>query len=78
MEARTIQIGVEGMTCEHCASVVERKLLQTEGVTSAIVDLKQHRATVGYNADVTDPQTLIAAIEDAGYQAESLEAAEAL
>lgn len=75
MEARTLQLRVEGMTCEHCAAVVERSLLHTTGVRSAVVDLKHHRAVVQYDGQLATPNTIVSAIQEAGYEAQVLEPA---
>ncbi len=57
---------VEGMTCGHCQKAVEAAIGQLDGVQSVRVDLKAGEAkVVGHVND----QTVIAAVEDAGYEA---------
>ena len=57
---------VEGMSCMHCSARVEKALSAVAGVSSAKVDLEKKTATVELAADVAN-ETLIAAVEDAGY-----------
>ncbi|QDX39565.1 heavy-metal-associated domain-containing protein [Salarchaeum sp. JOR-1] len=57
---------VSGMTCGHCEQKVEDALSGVEGVTEASADRELGTATVEGDAD-TD--ALVAAVEDAGYDA---------
>lgn len=60
-------ITVEGMSCGHCEQTVEEALESVEGVTGAAADREAGRATVDGTADAA---ALVAAVEDAGYDAE--------
>ncbi|MBV2356703.1 heavy metal translocating P-type ATPase [Streptomyces sp. J2-1] len=60
-------VTVGGMTCAACVRRVEKKLGKLEGVT-ATVNLATGIARVSHPADVT-PETLLTAIEQAGYEA---------
>ena len=63
-------LAVEGMTCGACTSAAERALLAVAGVSAAAVTLlPAPRAAVSYDADVTGPRALVAALEDAGFEA---------
>jgi copper chaperone CopZ len=62
----TETITVEGMSCEHCEQTVEEALEGVSGVRDAEADRDAERATVDGDAD-TD--ALLAAVEDAGYDA---------
>src|SRR3954470_18988587 len=66
--ASTIDLSVEGMTCASCMTRVERALTGVPGVAQASVNLASHRAHVALNDNV-DPQALVAAVEDIGYDA---------
>lgn len=59
-------ITVDGMTCEHCEQTVEEALEGVSGVREAEADREAEQATVDGDAD-TD--ALVAAVEDAGYDA---------
>ncbi len=63
-----VQLAVLGMTCAACVGRVERVLSRSPGVLDARVNLATEQATVDYDAQVTDPEALAAAIRDAGYQ----------
>ena len=61
---------VEGMTCQHCKSAVEKALLEVPGVDHVEVDLRQGVASV-----TGSPNTdrAIRAIMDEGFEAQLLE-----
>ncbi|RKD89270.1 heavy-metal-associated domain-containing protein [Halopiger aswanensis] len=59
-------ITVEGMSCEHCEQTVEEALEDVEGVSEATADSDAETATVEGSAD---PDALVGAVEDAGYDA---------
>ena len=60
---------VEGMTCAACSARVERVLNRIDGV-KASVNLSTNKAVVEYPSGLVDVETLIKAIEKAGYKAE--------
>ena len=57
---------VEGMSCEHCEQTVEEALEAVAGVDAATADREAAQATVEGEAD---QGALVAAVEDAGYEA---------
>lgn len=61
---------VEGMTCAACSTRVEKVLNKLKGVAKATVNLSTNKAVVEYQAGLIDEDTLIKAIEKAGYKAE--------
>ena len=69
MDAATITLAVDGMTCASCVARVERALLAVPGVTDANVNLATERATVH---GVADESALIAAVEKTGYDARAI------
>jgi Au+-exporting ATPase len=64
--AATLTLPIEGMTCASCVGRVEKALKAVPGVSDAVVNLATERATVRGTADAA---SLIAAIENAGYDA---------
>ena len=68
MTAQTLKMNVNGMTCGNCSRSVERKLAATPGVTKATVDLVNASAIVEYDADVVQPEALVGAVRQLGYQ----------
>jgi Cu+-exporting ATPase len=65
----TLTLPVLGMTCASCQHHVEAALSATLGVESARVDLMAHRASVVFDPAQTQPETLVKAIQAAGYDA---------
>ena len=66
---KSIELGIEGMTCGSCARHAIGALEAVPGVeTAAINHWKDGRAVVTAN-NGTDSKTLMAAVEDAGYRA---------
>ena len=68
-ETSRLDLPVQGMTCASCASRIERNLNKLDGV-EATVNFATERASVGYDPDAVQPEQLLGAVEDAGYEAE--------
>jgi len=60
------ELKIDGMSCTHCQTAVQRALERVAGVDAATVDLKTGRAKVEGDADV---EALLAAVRGEGYQA---------
>jgi len=60
-----IVLKIEGMTCGHCKSSVEKALLKVSGVTQAEVDLAHKQAVV---IGTADRSALARAVDEAGYR----------
>ena len=65
----TTILNIQGMTCGGCVKSVSNALQRIEGVAKVDVALEQGKATVDYDADVTDPAELVEAVDDAGFEA---------
>jgi copper chaperone CopZ len=63
---------VPGMHCDHCKAAVRRELEAVAGVAGVQVDLETKLVTV--RGETLDDATLIAAIDEAGYDAERVAA----
>ncbi|MEJ7634728.1 heavy metal translocating P-type ATPase [Aeromicrobium sp.] len=63
----SLDLAITGMTCASCANRIERKLNKLEGVT-ATVNYATEKAKVTFDANLS-PETLISAVEQAGYGA---------
>lgn len=57
---------VEGMSCSHCEQTVEEAIEALTGVRNAAADREAEQVTVDGDAS---PEQLVAAVEDAGYDA---------
>ena len=60
---------VEGMTCNHCVMRVTKALEGINGVRSAKVNLDEKKAEVVFKGDKLDPEVLIRAVQEVGFQA---------
>lgn len=70
-EAHTQQatFAVDGMTCGGCVGAVKIQLKRTPGVIEYDVSLDREEAVVTYDPEVTDTDTIAAAIAKAGFDA---------
>jgi copper chaperone CopZ len=64
---RQATLHIEGMSCGHCLSAVNRALSVLPGVR--IDAIRIGRADVSYDENTTGPSQLEAAVADAGYRA---------
>jgi len=65
----SIRLRVQGMNCSHCEETVEDALSAVSGVTAVRVDHTDEQAEVEGSPNLED---LIAAVDDAGYDASPL------
>ena len=68
MEASIIKVG--GMSCQGCVRNVTAALTALPGVASTEVSLEAGEARVSFDPQVVSRSALVAAIEDAGFDAE--------
>ena len=70
-KGKQVELTVRGMTCGHCEMRVTKALTGVDGVQKAEVDRQKEQAIVTVDAK-TEPalESLVAAVEAAGYQAE--------
>ncbi len=65
----TCSLDLTGLHCASCVGRVERFLRKVPGVEEAAVNLATNRAFVAFDPAQVQPETLIAAVEKAGYGA---------
>lgn len=65
-----VTFAVRGMTCAACQSFVQKTLEEQPGVRKAGVNLMLHNATVSFDPALVSPDTLVAAVNETGYEAE--------
>ncbi|PFH11403.1 Cu+-exporting ATPase [Collimonas sp. PA-H2] len=63
-----VTLAIEGMSCASCVSRVEKALYKVPGVQSVAVNLASEKATLS-TAGVVPLESLIAAVQAAGYEA---------
>ncbi|AWT49408.1 hypothetical protein DLE54_07745 [Psychrobacter sp. YP14] len=69
MSLETTTIHIEGMTCGGCVKSVEGAVSQLSAVQSIDVDLAANQAVVSFDNEVTSIESVLEAIEDAGFDA---------
>jgi copper chaperone len=62
------ELKVEGMTCNHCKTSVEKALKSVAGVENAEVNLQEGKAKIYGDASVDQ---LVAAVQEEGYTAQA-------
>ncbi|MEY3243879.1 MAG: hypothetical protein RJB20_119, partial [Pseudomonadota bacterium] len=60
---------LDGLRCAACSGTVERGLSVLPGIVSARVSMSKKRAVVVWSAELTQPSTILAAIQKMGYSA---------
>jgi P-type Cu+ transporter len=73
MERLGLKLG--GMSCAACANTIEAAIAHVPGVVKSNVNFALERATIEYNRRKTNPQAIIQAVINAGYQAMPIDAA---
>lgn len=59
MAENTINLRIEGMTCEGCAATISAYLRREEGVEKAEVSYGEKKARVDYDPDRTSPEKIL-------------------
>lgn len=67
-----VKFSLEGMSCATCAGRIENAITKQKGVISAQVNLSNALAYVAFQPGTTDVDSIVAAIEAAGYGASPL------
>lgn len=63
------RFNVDGMTCASCQAAVNRSVAKIDGVEDVNVNLMTNSMDVSYNEELTNSDTIIKAVKDAGYDA---------
>lgn len=66
---KTVTIQITGMTCSGCVRSITKVLNSVPGVEKAEVSLEKENAVVTFDKTKTNADTLIATIEDGGFDA---------
>lgn len=67
MAEETIDISIEGMTCDHCVKAVSSALLSVDGVQAVDVALAEKKARVTYDDSRCKSDELQAVLHAEGY-----------
>ena len=69
LTTNTEQFAITGMTCQSCASRIEKVLNKKPAIESATVNFATETLTVTYDADSTDADEVMAWVEKTGFHA---------
>lgn len=72
----SVEIPIQGMDCASCVQKIEKALLETNGVSKAVVNLATEKAKVEYLPSETDLSELKKSIESTGYKVLEVEKGE--
>lgn len=64
---QTVTLTIDGMTCAGCAKSITNVLLKLQGVHTVEVSHMEGKAELSFDEDKISIDTLVEAIEDAGY-----------
>ncbi|RMF63754.1 MAG: heavy metal translocating P-type ATPase [Calditrichaeota bacterium] len=73
LHVEKVALPISGMHCAGCAANIERKLKATSGVVEANVNLTTEKAVIEYDPLQANPEALIRAVRDAGYDVKHTE-----
>ena len=63
------KLNITGMTCASCARLVEKAILEVNGVDNVMVNIATNIATFEYDESKTNLQKIIKTVEKTGYKA---------
>lgn len=66
--AASLELPIQGMNCASCVQKIEKALLQTKGVTKAVVNLATEKAKVEYLPSETSFEEIKKAIKSTGHR----------
>jgi Cu+-exporting ATPase len=64
-----VSLDIEGMHCSSCAAIIEKSIRKVDGVKEANVNFAAEKASILVDESVVEKDTLIKAVEKAGYKA---------
>lgn len=64
MKTETIKLGIAGMTCDHCATAIEKILTKNEGVTQTKVSFQNGNCECSFDPSKTTKGEIINTIND--------------
>ncbi len=68
MNQASLELKVEGMTCNHCVQSVKKALEALTGVNEVDVQLAAKKVTISYEVGKVEAKALKAAIDEQGYE----------
>lgn len=74
----SLELPIQGMDCASCVQKIEKTLLQTRGVTKAVVNLATEKAKIEYLPSETNFEEIKGAVESTGYKVLEFEPSEGI
>ena len=68
-DINTFRVGIEGMTCHSCVSLIEEVVSKREGVVSVVVSLANKEGTIQFVSNIVSVDQIKEDIEDTGFNA---------
>ena len=68
VESNTLELTIEGMTCQGCANNIEFALSKLDGITKSEVIFEKNRATINYDKLIITENQITKHIENVGYK----------
>ena len=67
MSVQTIKLEINGMTCEHCAQTISKKVSKLEGIISKAVNYPERKGEFEFDSDKVSKSEIIDAINSTGH-----------
>ncbi len=69
---KTIEVGIEGMTCASCEEHITHSVYELNGVTKAITSYKKGNAFIAYDSSRVSMEDIRKAINNTGYSVKDI------
>ena len=66
MTVQTLELEISGMTCDHCARTIEKKLDSLEGIKNKKISFPENAATIEFDASKVKKEEIINTINSTG------------
>jgi mercuric reductase len=67
MSVQTIKLEINGMTCEHCAQTISKKVSKLDGIISKAVNYPERKGEFEFDSDKVSKSEIIDAINSTGH-----------
>ena len=71
MNERVLNVRIDGMHCGSCVNRIDRAA-RLAGATTVDINIGRHFGRLRFDADTTNPDNVVKAIKDAGYDVTTL------
>lgn len=67
MTIKTLKLEISGMTCDHCAKTIEKKVSDVEGLVSKSVSYPEKKGEFQFDAEKTSAEEIVNSINSTGH-----------